>query len=176
MESKDDDKPALRLPQRCDEEAYVQARNAYRSLVAAEIRGRIKELSMVDFQDIEQAIWIAVWKSLPTYQGTSTLPTWITGIAKNKCFSWLRQKMREQVRQSRIEAEPWMEGSFEVDLPNHLTLQTAIASLIPAEKEVITLRYFEGLADSAISRHLNLPLGTVKARIRAGIVDLRHSM
>ena len=52
-------------------------------------------------------------------------------------------------------------------------VRTAITSLPPAQQEVLALAYFRGYSHSEIARNLDLPLGTVKGRIRAGMQTLR---
>ena len=47
-----------------------------------------------DAWDLFEEIWVAVWKSLPSYGGRARISTWIGGIAKNKCIDFIRRRYR----------------------------------------------------------------------------------
>ena len=52
----------------------------------------------------------------------------------------------------------------------------ALAELSPEQRQVIELAYFSGMSQSEISLHLGQPLGTVKTRVRLGMIKLKESL
>ncbi|HZI75402.1 MAG TPA: sigma factor-like helix-turn-helix DNA-binding protein, partial [Gemmatimonadales bacterium] len=65
-------------------------------------------------------------------------------------------------------------GFYSLDASTNLNITEALSQLPPREQEVIRLRYFEHLGDSEIALRLSAPLGTVKGRIRSGLLHLRE--
>jgi RNA polymerase sigma-70 factor (ECF subfamily) len=55
-------------------------------------------------------------------------------------------------------------------------VRQAVIQLTPEQKQVVELAYFEGLTQSEIASRLDQPLGTVKARIRRGVNNLREQV
>ncbi len=55
------------------------------------------------------------------------------------------------------------------------SMRAAVHKLNPKQRQVIELTYFQGLTQNEAAQRLNQPLGTVKARIRRGIMKLRSS-
>ncbi len=177
MWEKDPDRGLWQRAQQGDEGAYDHLRRKYRALVSGEIRKRLSAVSADDLHDIEQDVWIAVWHSLPNFRGISTFSTWVVGITKNTTFNWMRRKKMEGQTFTRAAQEVDCGGEMsESRIVSHLVVHDAMKKLLETEREVISMRYFMQLTDEEISQGLNVPLGTVKSRIRAGLEKLRAAL
>ena len=55
-------------------------------------------------------------------------------------------------------------------------MRTALAALSHEQREVIEIAYFSGLSQTEISDRLGIPLGTVKTRMRSGMIKLRQNL
>lgn len=157
-------------------EAYTQLRQMHQGLVRAQLRKRCHDLASSDVEDLEQEVWLAVWTALPRFHGGSTFPTWLVGITKNVFYRWLRHKRSGELTLLRFRHLDYSHsnGADETDPGDRLSVNEAIKGLSRPEHRVIELRYYHRLTDQEIAGCLNLPLGTVKGRIRSGLIHLRE--
>ena len=165
------------LAQQGNAEAYTQLRQRHRERVRTELRKRCHALGQTDLEDLDQQVWIAVWAALPRYQGRSAFSTWLVGLTKNVLYTWLRHKRSTELTLLRFQELSAVEncGVEESDPLNHLSAVESISYLSESELQVIELRYFQQCADREIAARLHMPLGTVKGRIRGGLLHLRES-
>jgi len=134
-------------------------------------------------EEITLDVFTRVWTRADSYQpDRAQVSTWLTRIARNHAIDTLRR------RQARIESRTvgWAEAALEA-LPAaadpaetaHLAMQqhrvqAAVGQLPVDQKEVLALAYFKGYTHSQIAEALDLPLGTVKTRIRSALQKLRQ--
>ncbi len=108
-----------------------------------------------------------------------------TGFDPNRgrVRTWLTIRMRsralDQQKSARISRNTG-DGGLELlvdetaaSSPDHARVRTALAALGPEQRTVLELAYFEGLSCSEISTRVQIPVGTVKSRIAAGLERLR---
>lgn len=166
-----------RRAQAGDERAFADLRRALRPVVWSEIRKRTWHAGASDMEDIESLVWVAVWRGLPGFQGRALLVTWVTGIAKNTCFGWLRKANLERGGQECVlhEVEQETHASPDQAVVRSLHLRQEIKKLPINEQKVILLRYVAQLTDVEISQRMRAPLGTVKSWLRAGVRRLGDS-
>jgi RNA polymerase sigma-70 factor (ECF subfamily) len=159
-------------------EAYTQLRQVHQVLVRAQLRRYGHELADSDLEDLEQEVWLAVWMALPRFQGSSAFPTWLVGITKNVFHTWLRHKRSIELTLLRLHNLDGgqSEGTEESDPCDRLGVVEAMNSLSEPEHQVVELRYFHQQSDQEIASGLRLPLGTVKGRIRSGLLHLRQNL
>jgi RNA polymerase sigma-70 factor, ECF subfamily len=130
-----------------------------------------------DANDVLQEAFINIWKSIETYDAKKggTLFTWMLNIARNKAIDRYRQKNRigENQREIYIVSignEHTNNSSITTDT---IGMQKLINKIKPELQEVIQLHYFKGLTHQEITEITNLPLGTVKTRLRTAITELK---
>lgn len=126
-------------------------------------------------EEIVQEAMISVWNKAGQFDpARAALSTWIFTIARNKRIDMLRRQVRPVIDplDVAVEEEPAPDA--------RLTLEQASAglrgsiALLPAEqRQVLLLAFFEDKSHGAISVELDLPLGTVKSRIRLALARLR---
>ncbi len=132
-------------------------------------------------EDIAQETFLKAYRALPAYDPRWKLSSWLLKIAHNATIDHLRRQRLdttpldpgpEAERDSPIER---LADSSVLDAEQQLRgralardLQTALASLEPAYRELLLLRFQEGLAYQEIADVTGLPLGTVKVRLHRG--------
>lgn len=127
--------------------------------------------------DVLQEVFIAVWKNIEKYDaGKGRLFTWLLNIARNTAINKTRSKnyknslKNEELKNNVYSAEKMNDNQQPV---NTIGLRMEVGKLKDDFKQVLELSYFHGCTQEEISKALNIPLGTVKTRIRSAIIELR---
>jgi RNA polymerase sigma factor (sigma-70 family) len=132
-------------------------------------------------EELVQDVMLIVWQRAATFDpALGGLSTWIFTIARNRRIDHLR-------REPRPGAEPPVDPSTAPEpVPTTETLvqwrewnaalRLALQTLPREQSEVLQLAYFEHKSHSAIAKEQNLPLGTVKSRVRLALQRLRESL
>jgi len=133
-------------------------------------------------EEVTLDIFTRAWEKGSTYDPQlAKVSTWLVRMTRNRAIDRLRREkarpMRNSVSLSLILNEPVIEKNAPeavVQLSmEQQRVRLAVASLPPSQKEALALAFFGGLSHSEIAQQLDLPLGTVKGRIRAGMKKLR---
>jgi RNA polymerase sigma-70 factor, ECF subfamily len=124
-----------------------------------------------------------VWNSAQSYDATrGTIEAWIFSIARSRALDRLRARKRREVGMALHDTAQQTEPRGQAPIPEELTLQgeraravaTALKELSAEQRLPIELAYYEGLSQTEIAGRLGQPLGTIKTRIRLGLLRLRH--
>jgi RNA polymerase sigma-70 factor (ECF subfamily) len=135
-----------------------------------------------DAEEITLDVYTSIWEKADTYQPErAKVTTWLTRMARNRAIDVLRREsvrpMKHGVSWAQVSPEPAADSdrpeSFAQLAMQKERLREAMASLPEAQQEVLALAYFRGYSHSEIASELNIPLGTVKGRIRSGMQKLR---
>ncbi|MCB0032988.1 MAG: sigma-70 family RNA polymerase sigma factor [Anaerolineales bacterium] len=133
-------------------------------------------------EEITLDVFTRVWRKAATYNSRKAkVTTWLTSLTRNRAIDILR---REQVRPEKgsigwgeLPTEPVsQQGSPEVKASlswQQEQVRQALAALPETQRESLALAYFRGMSHSEIAAHLEIPLGTIKGRIRAGMQTLK---
>ena len=135
-------------------------------------------------EDVVQEVFIQIWEKAGKYNAQLGKPTtWAVTMLRNKAIDRLRATQRgqrlieaatgEQEVAGVIHALPPAEGLGDETAQ---TVRLAVARLAPEQKQAIELAFFSGLTQTEIAEVLRTPLGTVKARIRRGMIELRNTI
>jgi RNA polymerase sigma factor (sigma-70 family) len=129
-------------------------------------------------EDILQETFIKIWKSIAHYDSSKgRLFTWMANLAKNTAIDQIRSKYyTHAIKTDAI--ENIQIDYLDVKNNHHLNLDAIglkqlMCNLKPDQKKIIDLFYFEGYTQAEVAEELNMPLGTVKTRIRQAIIALR---
>jgi RNA polymerase sigma-70 factor (ECF subfamily) len=132
--------------------------------------------------ELLQETMTKVWKKAHMFDGDKgEATTWVYTIMRNLTFDMLRkvQSNREDTLSDDIwpmaEAELIQDDVFDDHLMNANILQH-IDTLPDAQKEVVKGIYFNDLSQEQLSKQLNIPLGTVKSRLRLALAKLKQQM
>lgn len=113
-------------------------------------------------QDAVQETFIKAYRHLNDYRGESSEKTWLTAICANTCRDMLRTAWFRH--QSRIDPDALPEGSADFAFPDD-TVLTEVMRLPTKYREVVLLRYYEGLKLKEVASALRLSDGKVRARL-----------
>lgn len=126
--------------------------------------------------DVLQESFLKIWKNIASYNPEKgRLFTWLMNIARNSAIDAVRMEGRKPVMND-IQDPVAQNEPDESDY--HHTGSTELKAVIdllrPERKLLIDLAYFQGFTHEEISDQLNIPLGTVKSRIRTAIQELKQ--
>lgn len=126
-------------------------------------------------KDILQDTFIKVWRNFSNYdKSKGRLFTWILNIARNRAIDYTRSKAFKNVQHSESHepSENSLDEISEINVDN-IGLVEVMELLKPEVREVLNIVYFKGYTHHEASEFLKIPLGTVKTRVRNGLMDLR---
>ncbi len=128
--------------------------------------------------DILQQVFVAYWQKIDMYDSSKgRLFTWMLNIARNASIDYLRSKAhkisQKNVSTDNIVYSERVSVSHNIDT---IGLQKYVNLLKPEWKEVVVASYFNGNTHEEIAENLGIPLGTIKTRLRAALIELRKTM
>ena len=127
-------------------------------------------------EDVLQDASLKIWKNAGKYdESKGRLFTWLLSIARNTALDVVRtQKFNQQRKSQPLESSVYDNASYseEMKVPD-VGLLGVIDRLDPKYREIIDLLYLQGYTQKEIQEKLQIPLGTVKTRARAGLRQLR---
>jgi RNA polymerase sigma factor (sigma-70 family) len=176
------DSPPISLPTAA-EEALVErlrardeaAMTEFYDRYAAALYGVIFRIVKAEdeAEDVLQEAMVKIWHAFASYDaGKGRLFTWVVNICRNLAIDKIRSRQHrvgsrttglDDSLTAQRQAAP---ATFR---PEHIGLQEITQTLIPEQRQIIDLLYFEGYTQSEVAEELNLPLGTVKTRARTAI-------
>ena len=133
-------------------------------------------------EDVLQDVFVQIWEKAPLYDPARGKPmTWAVTLTRNKSIDRLRSTQRRNRLQDDVqrEAETFEQfddrSSFDAAASGETSklVRDAIQKLSKDQREAIELAFFSSLTQTEIAERLNEPLGTVKARIRRGMMRLK---
>ena len=127
-------------------------------------------------EDFAQDAMLTVWRKADLFDASRAgAATWIFTIARNRRLDVLRREGREAVLPNfdLIPDEPERPDELLTAADEAERLNEAMRQLSADQMAVLRLAFFKGDAHSEIARALDLPLGTVKSRIRKAMIKLR---
>jgi RNA polymerase sigma-70 factor (ECF subfamily) len=159
-----------------DEKAYAYLYDNYSAALYGIIFKVVNDED--DASDVLQEAFISIWKGIATYDSTKggSLFTWMLNVARNKAIDRYRQKNRVAENQTDYKNVHIGNEQFKSTTTNtdKIGLNTLIDKLKPDLKEMIELHYFKGYTHQEITDRMQLPLGTVKTRMRSAMKDLKQ--
>lgn len=126
--------------------------------------------------DVQQQVFAEVWRRSSQYDASRAgLLTWILTIARSRAIDHLRRRVPEPVSADEIvRLSGGGDAPAETDLALDRWRATELLAVLPDhERELLRLRFYEELSQTEIAARLDLPLGTVKARMVRALRKLR---
>jgi RNA polymerase sigma-70 factor (ECF subfamily) len=158
-----------RLYERTSRVLFALARQILRNDTAAE--------------DLLQDVYVQVWDRARSFDESLGRPiTWLMTLTRNRALDRIRSSQRfERMIQAAEEetelAEAANVGSEpEMDAEQRRLIFEALRSLSAEQRQALDMAFFGGLTQAEIAEKLNVPLGTIKARIRRGMIQMRDAL
>jgi RNA polymerase sigma-70 factor (ECF subfamily) len=139
-------------------------------------------------EEILQEVFVRVWTRAELFDPRLGGPTaWLVRIARNRAIDRLRARRSRDAGTTPNLNESMADraaSATDIRSPEAVVLEAekrgtvidALALLPPEQRHLIEAAFFEGYTYSELAAHFGLPLGTVKTRIRAGIVAMRQRL
>jgi len=135
-------------------------------------------------EDVVQEAFISIWRSGARYdRARGSVRSWMLGIVRNRAIDFLRSKAGRAPKldfddDAVLEHRPSAELTDAEALRRETTheLRGALGELPGEQSKVIELAYFGGFSHSEIATMLEVPLGTVKGRMRLGLEKIRGEL
>ena len=128
-------------------------------------------------EELMQETMVAVWNKAALYDPSKgAASTWIFSIARNLRIDAYRREKHPEFDPADPAFQPAAEPAADATMESEQSasaIRAALTTLPPDQAEVLRLAFFEDNSQSAIAAALNLPLGTVKSRMRLAFVKLR---
>ena len=140
-----------------------------------------------DAEDVLQEVFVRVWTRATTYDERLGTPlAWLIRMARNRAIDRLRAKRTRSDIDGVEPSEPAdpqravstaasPEALAENRERTH-TIRGALSALPPEQRDLIAAAFFDGYTHSELAARFQLPLGTVKTRIRAGMLAMREHL
>jgi RNA polymerase sigma-70 factor (ECF subfamily) len=135
-------------------------------------------------EEVIQDVFVQIWEKAATFDSAIGVPFhWVMSITRNRSIDRLRS------RQRRARVMTTWEDAGELDLPvesasgraplaedEQGAIRSAVVHLPKDQRQAIEMAFFGGMTHPEIAEALNEPLGTIKARIRRGMMKLKDSL
>jgi RNA polymerase sigma-70 factor, ECF subfamily len=134
-------------------------------------------------EDVSQDIFVQVWRQAQNYDATRGSPeAWIMMIARTRILDRIRSRAAGVVLKSVGDnlpdapaADDWPED-LAISREDASNVRQALAELPPEQKQAVEMAFFDGLTHMEIAEKTNVPLGTIKTRIRLGLLKIRDQL
>lgn len=172
-----DDQDLLRALATDPNGALRELQGRYEGLILSYI---LKAVNRSDAPDVSQMVWLSVLQKWQRYDpAKGTLRMWLSSLARNKAIDWARSRAGHARLMERLEVAFQPDEVYHVstdddaaDRERGRNIGAALDELPEGQREVVVLHYYSGMSHRQISRHLSLPLGTVKTRLEGAIQKL----
>jgi RNA polymerase sigma-70 factor (ECF subfamily) len=124
-----------------------------------------------DADDVLQESWLVAWSKLDRLRSLRLFRSWLYGITRNKAMQHLAKDKTREVPVADIDPmdEPPEESFFETYLPY---LNQALGQLSLTHREILALRFIEGMTYAELAQTTGAALGTVKSRL----LNAKHAL
>ncbi len=129
-------------------------------------------------QDVLQDVFVKIWTNISQYDAKKgRLYTWMLNIARNAAIDKLRSKgeiMNSKIQSGEDSVNKLESSTMVEQTTDGIGLKKLVTNLKPEFESIVNMAYFQGYTLDEISKTLEIPLGTVKTRMRNAIKQLRE--
>jgi RNA polymerase sigma-70 factor (ECF subfamily) len=154
-----------------DEQAMAQLYERYSPIVYSVALRVLGDTGAAE--DILQDVFIQLWRRPDSFDASrGSLPAWLAVITRNRAIDSLRKRRPEtDIADVIVSVQPDLAGA---EWSRALEkIRGVLGSMPPPQRSALEMAYFEGLSHTEIAERTGEPLGTIKTRIRSGLLTLR---
>lgn len=148
------------------------------------VKNIIKRITNEYNEDLEQEVYLKVWKNSDKYTEQGNLKAWVRMISANVSKDYLKSSKKKLAQMTAPDEDALMFAADSKPTPELNAIQTerqktianAISKLKPKFKEIILLYEIENYSYEEISKKLKCPIGTVKSRLYNAKRELADSL
>jgi len=158
-----------------DREGFVRLYDQYAGLIYG-VAMRVLR-NAVAAQDVLQDVFLQLWRNPQAFDPErGKLGPWLAVIARHKAVDSLRKQKFEVDTPEEQKPQPVSREASAERYADGERAKRLMAQLPADQRQVLELAYLDGMTHSEIASHLGQPLGTVKSRIRMGLLTLRKEL
>jgi RNA polymerase sigma-70 factor (ECF subfamily) len=157
-----------------DQSAVAQLYDRYSSVVYAVALRVLGDTGAAE--DVLQEVFLQLWRNPAAFDAArGTLGSWLAVIARHRAIDFLRKRKPEtDLEDVIVSVSPDL--AREADRSRTAEkVRGVIGAMPPPQRSALEMAYFEGLSHSEIAGKTGEPLGTIKTRIRSGLMTLRKA-
>ena len=134
-------------------------------------------------EDVVQEAFLSIWRSRERYRRErGSLRTWVLGIVHHRAIDALRRNLVHDRKRASAEGleerqeAPELTATEVIRRDEARIIRTALGTLPKEQRQTIELAYFGGFTHTEIADQLEMPIGTVKGRMRLGLNKMRRAL
>jgi RNA polymerase sigma-70 factor (ECF subfamily) len=158
-----------------DQGAMAALYDRYSSIVYSVALRVLQETAAAE--DVLQDIFMQLWRKPGAFDASrGNMAAWLAVITRHRAIDLLRRRRPENdIEDVTVSVEP--DFASNADLSRTMDkVRGALETMAPPQRSALEMAYFEGLTHSEIAQKTGEPLGTIKTRIRTGLLSLRKVM
>lgn len=173
------DKELMALVKKRDKTAFREIYSRFSQVVFNLVYRILKDRQ--EAEEVVQEIFLQVWNKADSYDAQrGALSTWIINISRNKSIDRLRTRSHKfqntEINEERLNSKYDFSRILENREERRKVLQEALNTLPQEQRTAIEMVYFEGFTHVETAQKLNEPVGTIKTRIRLGVMKLKQKI
>jgi RNA polymerase sigma-70 factor, ECF subfamily len=155
-----------------DQSAMAALYDRYSSIVYSVALRVLQDTAAAE--DVLQDIFMQLWRKPAAFDASrGNMAAWLAVIARNRAIDALRRRRpQDDIDEVMVSVEPDLASEAERSRAME-KVRGALQAMPPAQRAALEMAYFEGLTHAEIAEKSGDPLGTIKTRIRAGLLTLR---
>ncbi|WP_298587753.1 ECF RNA polymerase sigma factor SigK [uncultured Kocuria sp.] len=163
-----------------DEDAFARLYDATSATVHGLVVRLVRSPELA--AEVVQEVYLMAWQQAERFDaGRGTALAWLCTMAHRRAVDRIRQNQRDRDRDQQYELRQaetpsdstWSEVEQSLDSGE---VRAELGALSPIQREAVCLVYYRGYSHRQVAEHLDVPLGTAKARIRDGLNNLRSAL
>lgn len=163
-----------------DEQAFAALFDAVAPFVFGLVRRVVRDPQLSE--EVTQEVFVDVWRNAAVYDPSRGRgQSWILTIAHRRAVDRVRSEQaarkRNDLHGRRNQPSPYDQvAETVVERQEHADVAAALDTLTPVQRQAVELAYFQGYTYREVAELLDTPIGTIKARMRDGLIRLRDAL